>query len=69
MVLAIELYCLTSPVFLRRRLALRYHPDKVNPIEVPDHQIRVCLPYFRRGSIRSMLLDVKMDIQYITLLP
>ncbi|KAK3828431.1 MAG: hypothetical protein J3Q66DRAFT_434964 [Benniella sp.] len=23
-----------------RRLALRYHPDKVNPIEVPDHQTR-----------------------------
>ncbi|KAG0223903.1 hypothetical protein B0O80DRAFT_436799 [Mortierella sp. GBAus27b] len=23
-----------------RRLALRYHPDKVNPVEVPDHQTK-----------------------------
>lgn len=30
---------------LDRRLALRYHPDKVNIAEVPDHESRVC--FFR----------------------
>ncbi|KAF9365025.1 hypothetical protein BGX34_011697 [Mortierella sp. NVP85] len=35
-----------------RRLALRYHPDKVNPIEVPDHQTR-----FQEISIAYQVLS------------